>query len=125
MTLKGTAERWGWMSQALHWLIAVLILGLGIGGLIMGKLPKTPNYFWVYTAHKSIGISVLALAVLRLLWRLYVGAPKTNRGHACLAGASCQCHSYHALRTYFHYPTGRLAVRFSPWSAHVLLVWFV
>ncbi|ALR06973.1 cytochrome b [Xylella fastidiosa] len=80
MTLKNTAERWGWLSQALHWLIAVLILGLGIGGLIMGDLPKTPNYFWVYTAHKSIGISVLALAVLRLLWRLYAGAPKPVTG---------------------------------------------
>ncbi|HHW4679416.1 MAG TPA: cytochrome b [Xylella sp.] len=80
MTLKNTAERWGSLSQTLHWLIAVLILFLGICGLTMGNLPKTPNYFWVYTAHKSIGISVLVLATFRLLWRLYAGAPKPVPG---------------------------------------------
>lgn len=80
MTLKNSAERWGSVSQTLHWLIAVLILLLGIVGLTMGDLPKTPKYFWVYTAHKSLGITVLALAALRLGWRLYAGSPKPVPG---------------------------------------------
>ena len=46
----------------------------------MGELPKTPKYFWVYTAHKSIGITVLALVLFRLGWRLYAGAPKPVPG---------------------------------------------
>ena len=75
MILKNTAARWGGVSQTLHWLIALLIIGLGIVGLTMGELPKTPKYFWVYTAHKSLGITVLALVILRLGWRLYAGAP--------------------------------------------------
>ncbi len=75
MSLKNTAERWGSVSQLLHWLIAILILLLGVVGLIMGELPRTPRYFWVYTAHKSLGLSVLALVVLRLGWRIYAGAP--------------------------------------------------
>ncbi|MCW4454979.1 cytochrome b [Flavobacterium sp. MXW15] len=80
MPLKNTADRWGAVSQSLHWLIAALILLLGIVGLTMGELPRTPKYFWVYTAHKSLGITVLALAVLRLGWRLYAGAPRPVPG---------------------------------------------
>jgi cytochrome b561 len=80
MSLKNTSERWGAVSQTLHWLIVLLILGLAIVGLTMGDLPKTPKYFWVYTMHKSFGITVLVLVVLRLLWRLYAGAPEAVAG---------------------------------------------
>lgn len=80
MSFGNSAQRWGGVSQSLHWLIAVLILVLGAVGLTMGELPKTPKYFWVYTAHKSIGITVLALVVLRLGWRLHAGAPAPVAG---------------------------------------------
>ncbi|WP_305806363.1 cytochrome b [Stenotrophomonas sp. YIM B06876] len=80
MTLKNTPLRWGGVSQTLHWLIALLILLLGIIGLTMGELPKTPKYFWVYTMHKSLGISVLTLVAIRLGWRLYAGAPAPVAG---------------------------------------------
>lgn len=74
MTLKNTADSWGSVSQAFHWLIVLLILAIATIGLTMGELPRTPKYFWVYTLHKSLGLTVLALAVLRLAWRLYAGA---------------------------------------------------
>lgn len=80
MTFKNTATQWGSVSKTLHWLIALLILTLGIVGLTMSELPKTPKYFWVYTAHKSIGITVLVLVVVRLSWRLYAGAPEPVPG---------------------------------------------
>ena len=72
--------RWGAVSQFFHWTIVVLILVIAIIGLTMGDLPKTPKYFWVYTLHKSLGITVLVLAILRLLWRLYAGAPPAVPG---------------------------------------------
>ncbi len=75
MTLKNTADRWGAVSQAFHWIIVLLILGLAVVGLTLDELPRSPKYFWVYTAHKSMGITVLALMLLRLGWRLYAGAP--------------------------------------------------
>lgn len=80
MSLKNTRDRWGSVSKSLHWLIALLILALGIVGLTMGEFPKTPKYFWIYTMHKSIGITVLVLVVTRLLWRLYAGAPDAVPG---------------------------------------------
>jgi cytochrome b561 len=80
MTWKNTADRWGPVSQLLHWLIVLLVLVLAIVGLTMGELPKTPKYFWVYTLHKSVGITVLALVLVRIGWRLYAGVPEPVAG---------------------------------------------
>ncbi len=80
MTLKNTADRWGPVSQFFHWLIVLMILGLAIVGLTMGELPKTPKYFWVFTVHKSTGITVLVLVIARLAWRLYAGRPEPVPG---------------------------------------------
>src|SRR5690606_34203208 len=80
MNLRNSREHWGHVSQAFHWLIVLLILVLAIVGLTMGELPRTPKYFWVYTAHKSLGITVLALMLARLGWRLYAGAPAPVAG---------------------------------------------
>ena len=92
MSLKNTTERWGSVSQLLHWTIAVLILTIGAVGLVMGELPRSPKYFWVYTAHKSLGLTVLALVVVRIAWRLHAGAPApvpgTPRWQARLASAT-------------------------------------
>ncbi len=56
----------------LHWLIAAGILALIVIGLMMtqfsAQLPQM-EVFKLYQLHKSIGITVLLLAVLRLLWR--------------------------------------------------------
>lgn len=90
MTMKNTPERWGAISQAFHWTIVVLIVTIAVLGLTMDELPRTPKYFWVYTAHKSLGLTVLALALLRLGWRLYAGAtppvPGTPRWQERIAG---------------------------------------
>ena len=84
-------DRWGGISQLLHWTIAVLILLIGVVGLVMGELPRSPRWFWVYTAHKSLGLTVLALVLVRIGWRLYAGAPPpvpgTPRWQARLASA--------------------------------------
>lgn len=80
MTLKNTRDRWGAISQSLHWIIVLLLLAVAVIGLVMGELPRSPKYFWVYTAHKSIGITILALMLLRLGWRLHAGAPQAVPG---------------------------------------------
>lgn len=80
MSWKNTADRWGPVSQALHWLVVALVLVLATVGLSLDSLPKTPRYFWVFTLHKSVGITVLVLVLLRIGWRLYAGAPRPVPG---------------------------------------------
>ncbi|MBB5209441.1 cytochrome b [Chiayiivirga flava] len=80
MTLRNTDQRWGWVSQALHWTIAVLILGMAVLGFLLDEVPKSPKYFWVFDLHKSTGLTVLALMLVRLGWRLWAGAPRPVPG---------------------------------------------
>lgn len=75
-TLRNSPDHWGTVSQSLHWLIMLLIAILATVGLIMTDLPKTPKYFWVYDLHKSTGLLVLALVLVRIGWRLYAGKPR-------------------------------------------------
>lgn len=75
MNWKNTPQRWGPVSQALHWLVVALILVQGVLGLLMVDMPNSPDKIRAYALHKSIGLSVLALAALRLAWRLHAGAP--------------------------------------------------
>jgi len=80
MTLRNTAQQWGWLSKALHWTIALLILGMIAVGFVLDELPKSPKYFWVFDLHKSTGLTVLALMLVRLAWRLAAGAPASVPG---------------------------------------------
>lgn len=80
MSLKNPNERWGAVSQSFHWLIVLLLLAQGTVGLLMGDMARGPDKIAVYAFHKSVGITILALAVARLLWRLYAGRPATVPG---------------------------------------------
>jgi cytochrome b561 len=65
------AERYGNVAIALHWLIALLLgLQLALGWWMTG-LPKTPPGLragW-FNLHKSVGITLGLLILLRLWWR--------------------------------------------------------
>ena len=55
---------------ALHWLIAVALLGTFCVGLYMTGLPLSPQRLKLYNWHKWAGITILALSIARLAWRL-------------------------------------------------------
>ena len=80
MPIKNLADRWGGVSIALHWATALMIIGLVVVGLVMQELANSPTKIQVYGLHKSFGLTVLALTVLRLLWRLFAGAPQPVPG---------------------------------------------
>lgn len=64
------ATRYTPVAIALHWLLALAIVGaLGVG-LYMTSLPFSPLRLKLYNWHKWAGVSILTLSALRLLWRL-------------------------------------------------------
>ena len=73
--LSNSKDQWGWISITLHWLTAVLILGLAMVGLLMTELPNSPFKMQIYAMHKSFGLTVLVLTLLRLAWRFIAGRP--------------------------------------------------
>ena len=63
--------RYDAIAIGLHWLIALGILTLIAIGLTMTQMDLGPMAkFRLYQLHKSIGITVLFAAILRVLWRL-------------------------------------------------------
>lgn len=69
------AERYTSVAKALHWAIAILIVGQLIGGFVMHNLEFSQIKVNLYQLHKSFGLTVLMLALFRLYWRLTHKAP--------------------------------------------------
>lgn len=68
-------SRYTAVAIALHWLIAVAIVGMIALGWYMTDLPTdTPAergaQFTVFQLHKSIGVTILVLSIARVAWRL-------------------------------------------------------
>ncbi|MFO7188882.1 MAG: cytochrome b [Pseudomonadota bacterium] len=70
-----SVERYTRTAVLLHWLVALLVLGLFPLGLYMADLPLSPTKLKLYSYHKWAGVTVFALALLRLLWRLRHAPP--------------------------------------------------
>jgi len=77
MQIGNTTKSYGLVSQKLHWIIAILIVGLLAVGWYMADMPRSPEKFQLYGVHKAIGIIVLALAVLRISWVVLQPKPET------------------------------------------------
>jgi cytochrome b561 len=67
--LRNTASRWGWPAQLLHWTVVVLVITQFVLATLAGELPLGMHKLAVLARHKSVGITVFALALLRLGWR--------------------------------------------------------
>jgi len=78
--IRNTVDSWGWPARTLHWIIALGVIGLFAFGLWMKEVPARPDRPYFYAIHASIGISILALMLLRLAWRLTNRPPAAPQG---------------------------------------------
>ncbi len=62
--------RYSALAMVLHWLLALGLVGMFAMGLYMADLPFSPQRLKLYNWHKWAGITILALSVVRLVWRL-------------------------------------------------------
>jgi len=65
-----SSPRYTRTAIALHWLLALAIVGSFCLGLYMTSLPLSPARLKLYNWHKWAGTVILTLSALRLLWRL-------------------------------------------------------
>jgi cytochrome b561 len=75
MSLRSNGRQWGSVAKFFHWIIALAILGNGTFGLLMDEASSPMQKINWLALHKSIGLTVLALFLLRVLWRWGDGRP--------------------------------------------------
>lgn len=76
MALRNTAAQYGWMSLALHWLMALGIFAMYGLGLWIDELDYYDALYQTLPhIHESIGIVLAGILAFRLAWRLIERAP--------------------------------------------------
>ena len=70
MPARNSPVRYGSVAQALHWAVVALLVVQVTLGKIADDLPLGLEKLAVLARHKSFGITILGIAVLRLAWRL-------------------------------------------------------
>jgi len=74
MQLRNTTDTYGALAKFLHWTIVVLIIAQYFVAEAADELPDGIEKLSLLTRHKSLGMLVLILAVVRIGWKL------ANRG---------------------------------------------
>lgn len=82
MRLTNTKQGYGWVSIALHWLLAIAIMALfGLGVWMVDLDYYSPWYHDAPNLHKSIGVCVVGLMLIRFFWLMLNPRVGTVAGH--------------------------------------------
>lgn len=83
MPIRNSKQRWGALSIVLHWLVALCVFGLfGLGFWMTGLDYYHAWYKQGPDIHKSAGVLLLGILLLRLAWRLVNDTPEPPANHA-------------------------------------------
>lgn len=75
MTVQNTPTRYGSVTKTFHWLTALLILTIIPLGVVANDWAydtseQLATKAWLFSLHKTLGITVFLVALLRILWAL-------------------------------------------------------
>ena len=77
MQIRNTATRYGFVSQSLHWVIAIgIVAQYFLAEAAEDSEATTIEPFGPAGTHAALGVTILALAALRLVWRLIEVSPE-------------------------------------------------
>lgn len=75
MAATNSTTDFGWVTRVIHWVMALGVLAmLGLGSYV-ARMEVGLSNLWLFGLHKSIGLMLLALLILRLLWHLFSPPP--------------------------------------------------
>lgn len=78
MQIKNSELTYGVVAKSIHWVVAIIMIGLLGFGLYMVRIPISLEKVKLYGWHKEFGMLVLMLAIVRIIWRLYNVVPKLS-----------------------------------------------
>jgi cytochrome b561 len=67
-SIRPDAGHYGPVAIGFHWLMALLIVVVGVLGLLHDSWPRATQTFWI-NIHALVGLTVLAVVIARLWWR--------------------------------------------------------
>ena len=73
-------QSYGGIAKTFHWLVFALMSGAFVIGFYMADLPLSPQKLQLYSWHKWNGVTIFALVLLRLTWRLLNPPPALPGG---------------------------------------------
>jgi cytochrome b561 len=80
MTYGTRTDHYPATSKLLHWLVAICVLITAPVAIAMTSIGEGPTRDTLYNFHKSLGVLIMILMILRLINRLAVGAPIPEPG---------------------------------------------
>jgi cytochrome b561 len=80
MPSSSSPTRYSAVAQAFHWIIAALVVTQFVLANLEDDLPIGAHKLALLARHKSFGMTVLMLAIMRLLWRLKNPPPELPPG---------------------------------------------
>lgn len=82
MKLRNDKAHYGWVAIGLHWLVALAVFGLfGLGLYMVGLGYYDPWYQSAPDLHRGVGLTLLAVALIRLAWRALSPPPAPPGDH--------------------------------------------
>ena len=109
MALKNTTETYGWLAKLLHWLIALLLVGLVAAGLTFTGMERGPERSELAGLHKSVALLTLLLLTVRLVWKFMNPRPAHPPGLSALQRAAAPiAHGLLYAAVYFQLTVGIL-----------------
>lgn len=96
---RNSQARYGSVTKTFHWGMAVLVLTMLALGLCMGGVEDLASKLALYNLHKSLGATVLFLALCRLGWHVYSRRPPLAESLKPLEKAAAR--TVHALMYVF------------------------
>jgi len=82
MQWRNTRQRYGVITITLHWLVAIIVVALfGLGWWMTELNLYHPWYHKAPSLHKSMGLLLLAMMVIRMVWRLFNHTPEPLPTH--------------------------------------------
>jgi cytochrome b561 len=64
------------ITIGLHWIIAIAFIAMLAMGMYVEDLPRSPEKGDLIAIHKSIGVIILVLALIRIAWRVVSKYPE-------------------------------------------------
>ena len=82
MTYGRRTDHYPTTSKVLHWMVAVCVLATASVAVTMTRVGEGPTRDFLFNFHKSLGLLILIMMIIRMINRLAVGAPIADPGIA-------------------------------------------